>query len=46
MNYLVEFRSQFAIFLFTALNEFCMAMKEIIDNTNNKDIDDIDCDAS
>jgi len=41
MNYLAESRSRFAMLVFTGLNEFCMAMKEIIDNTNNKDVDDM-----
>lgn len=41
MNYLVESRSQFAMLVFTGLNEFCMTMKEITDNTNNKDIGDM-----
>lgn len=40
-NYLVEYRSQFAMLVFTGLNEFCMTMKEMIDNTNNKDIGDM-----
>lgn len=35
MNYLVESRSQFAMLVFTGLNEFFMAMKEITDNTNH-----------
>lgn len=41
MNDLVQPGSPFAVLVFTGLNEFCMATREIIDNINNKDTDDM-----